>query len=173
MFTKNTEELAQNKLLLLYIMKMSPNSFTNSEITEFILEKNYMNYFLIQQYLLELVESKFIDIDKEEEKYLLLEKGILTLDYFEYKIPENLKEELKIDFNSQKELNKIETQVLTEYFEKETGQYNVNIKLVENEETLFSLYIDVATVSQAEIICNTWKTKTDMIYQNIINMLIE
>ena len=44
MFTENTEELAQNKLLLLFIINKS-KPLTNEEITEFILENNYMNYF--------------------------------------------------------------------------------------------------------------------------------
>ena len=74
MFIENTEELAQNKLLLLYIIKSSPISFTNSEIIEFVLEKNYMNFFLVQQYLIELVESKFIEIiaDNSKEVYIIL-----------------------------------------------------------------------------------------------------
>ena len=62
MFIENTEELAQNKLLLLYLIKSAATVFTNTEITEFVLEKNYMNFFLVQQYLSELVESNFIEI---------------------------------------------------------------------------------------------------------------
>ena len=45
MFTENTEELAQNKLLLLYIVKKASYSFSKEELTEFILGKEYMNYF--------------------------------------------------------------------------------------------------------------------------------
>ena len=45
MFIENTESLAQNKLLLLYIIDKSENSLTNEEITEFLLENNYMNIF--------------------------------------------------------------------------------------------------------------------------------
>lgn len=64
MFLENTEELAQNKLLLLYIIDKSNSSLTNNELTELVLKNNYMNYFLVQQYLSELIESGFIEYKK-------------------------------------------------------------------------------------------------------------
>lgn len=174
MFTENTEELAQNKLLLLYIIKTATYSFTKEDLTEFILEKDYMNYFFIQQYILELLESEFIKADNEDdEKFLLLEKGSLTLDYFESKIPETLKEELTEIFQVEEKIKKQETQVVAEYFEKENNQFNVNLKLVENEDILFSLYLNVGTSEQAESICKIWKDEPDSVYQGIINLFIK
>ncbi len=174
MFTENTEELAQNKLLLLYIIKTASYSFNKEELTEFILEKDYMNYFLIQQYILELLESKFIEVDNiNEEKFILLEKGTLALDYFESKISESLKEELNQIFHKEEQIKKQETQIISEYFEKENNQFNVNLKLVENEDTLFSLYLSVGSSDQAESICKIWKDDPDSIYQGIVNMFIK
>ena len=81
MFIENTEELAQNKLLLLYIIDKSSVQLSNQDITELILEKNYMNYFLIQQYLSELVRTSFIEVVESDSKkvYKVLEKGSITL----------------------------------------------------------------------------------------------
>lgn len=175
MFIENTEELAQSKLLLLYLIKFSASAFTNSEITEFVLEKNYMNYFLVQQYLSELVESKFIEMIKEDSKevYFILEKGQIALSYFEERIPNKIKQELNDEFNEVKKKTIVETQVVSEFFEKENNQFVVNLKLVENDETLFSLYVDVATKKQVDLICNRWKENTESIYQNIINLLTD
>lgn len=175
MFIENTEELAQSKLLLLYLIKSSASAFTNSEITEFVLEKNYMNYFLVQQYLSELVESKFIETIKEDSKevYFILEKGQIALSYFEERIPHKIKQELNDEFNEVKKKAKVETQVVSEFFEKENNQFVVNLKLVENDETLFSLYVDVATKKQVDLICDRWKENTESIYQNIINLLTD
>ena len=79
MFNDNTEELAQNKLILLYIIDKSQSSLSNSQITEIVLEDNYMNYFLIQQFLSELVKSKFIEYTKNKgnEKYVLDRKSVV------------------------------------------------------------------------------------------------
>ena len=175
MYLGNTEELAQNKLLLLYIIKFSNRTFTNNELTEFVLERNYMNYFFIQQYLSELVDSHFIEKTNTDSKevYKLLEKGEIALSYFEDRIPNSIKEELEIDFKRFKNKNKKETQVVSDYYSKENNQYVVNLKLVENEEVLFSLYLDVATKEQAELICERWSNNTEYIYKNIINILTE
>lgn len=175
MFSNNTEELAQNKLILLYIIKTFPNAFTQRQITEFILKKDYLNFFLIQQYLLELIESEFISISiiDDEEKYSVSKKGKLALDYFDLKIPTNIKEELNSESETYKAVQKKETQVIGEFFKKEDQQYLVNLKLVEKENTLFSLYIDVPTEVQAELICNSWKNNTDSIYSSIIDLFIK
>lgn len=173
MFIENTEELAQNKLLLLYLIKTSTIAFTNEEITEFVLEKNYMNFFLVQQYLSELVESKFIELVNKDAKetYLILEKGEIALSYFQDRISSKIKDELNKEFNKMEKKNKIETQVIADHFEKENNQFVVNLKLMENEETLFSLYLDVSTKKHVELICNKWKENPEFIYQNIINIL--
>lgn len=172
MLSDNTEEVVQHKLLLLYIIKLSPKSYTKEELTEFILDKNYMNYFTIQQYLGELLEGEFISIENDEKKYAILEKGEVILNYFIAKISPSIIEELEQEFKLQQIIAKKETQVIAEYFQKENDQYTVNLKLVENEDTLFSLYIEVPTIEQATEICEKWKDNTQSIYQNIINMLI-
>lgn len=175
MFSGNNEELAQNKLLLLYIIRESNYGFTKDQITEFVLEKDYMNFFSIQQYLSELIDSGFIVLVENDEKqeYKLLEKGNIALDYFNSKIPNKIKENLESEFHFQKIQQKKETQVLSEHYKREDGQYVVNLKLVENDDTLFSLYLTVATIEQAEIISNAWKERTESIYSETIQLLIE
>src|SRR5690554_1524572 len=129
MYLGNTEELAQNKLLLLYIIKFSNRTFTNNEITEFVLEKNYMNYFFIQQYLSELVQSQFIEKINADEKeiYNILEKGEIALSYFEDRIPNSIKEELEIEFKRFQDKSKRETQVVSDFYPKENNQFVVNL----------------------------------------------
>ncbi|MDR7870409.1 MAG: DUF4364 family protein [Tissierellaceae bacterium] len=175
MFVDNSEEMAQNKLLLLYIIKESPNNFSRNELTEFILEKNYMNFFSIQQYISELIDSAFIEninVD-EKQQYRITEKGDIALNYFISKIPEKTKKDLEVEFKSQKIQKKKETQVFSEYFQREDGQFIVNLKLVENSDTLFSLYLNVASKEQAEMISDSWKEKTDLIYSETIKLLID
>lgn len=176
MISNNSEEIARNKLVLLYIIKHSPNEYTNISLTEFLLEKTYMNYFLIQQYLSELIDSELLELvgDGDDRKYAILPKGEETLEYFQNKIPESIKTELSDDFNLQLDANIVDTQILAEYYPKEKDdQYTVNLKLVENEDILFSLYLDVGSEKQAKFISDKWKSNPLSIYQNIINIFIE
>lgn len=174
MLIENTEELAQNKLLLLYIIEISPKPFNKEELSEFILEKEYMNYFLIQQYLSELLSSNFIELLEEdsEEIYRIMESGKVALSYFQDRISDEIKIDLEEEFENRKKQDLIKTQILCDYYEKENTQCVVNIKLVEKEDALFSLYLDVSSKKQAELICEKWKENPEHIYKSIINLLI-
>ncbi len=175
MFSTNNEDLIQKKILLLYILDTSPYPLNKYEITELILEKNYLNFFSIQQYLSELVNSGFIEIINidEKEQIKLLEKGLIALKHFDNKIPDTIRMDLDTEFNYQKTQKKKETQVLSEYFQRENGQFTVNLKLVENNDNLFSLYLTVASKEQAELISNSWKENTNLIYSKTIKLLTE
>ena len=175
MLVGNTEELAQNKLLLLYIIDSSKSKFTSDELVEFILSREYMNYFLVTQYLLELVNSDFIEIKIEDskEKYSILEKGSIALDYFKDRIPESIKADMASEFTRQEDIEKRKSQIVTEYYQKENEQYVVNLKLIEMDDTLFSIYLDVSTLEQANDICRRWEENPEYIYQNIIKILTE
>lgn len=175
MFFENTEELAQNKLLLLYIIDKSNSSLTNNEITELVLKNNYMNYFLVQQYLSELVDSKFIEYKKIKDKnvYILLEKGKATLSYFEGRIPKETKDQILSLFSKDIQEKNKPTHIIGEYYKNSNSEYTVNLKLIEKSEVLFSLYLSVPTKEQAEHICQVWKNKTEYIYKNLLNMLVD
>lgn len=80
--------------------------------------------------------------------------------------------DLKNEFKLKEIVEKKEAEIIGEYFKKENEQFIVNLKLVENEETLFSLYFEVPSEEQAEAICKKWKENTEKIYQSIINTLI-
>lgn len=175
MFFENTEELAQNKLLLLYIINESRKPLTNNEITEFVLQNNYMNYFLIQQYLSELVDSEFLEYKNSKEKnvYILLDKGKYTLSYFKDRIPKDIQEEISNKFSEMEAKQMKAAQITGEYYKKHDREYMVNIKLVENSKTLLSLYLSVPTEKQAQKICDVWEEKTEYIYKNLLNMLVD
>lgn len=171
----NTEDVAQSKLLILYILSILPNKITNIKLTELVLEKGYMNYFSLQQYLRELINNELVKIviEDELEKYCIIEKGIVTLDLLKNKIPDKIKLELENKFKIDKLLKVKEKQIIGDYYKKENEQYTVNLKLIENEDTLFSLYFEVATEEQGKRICNTWKNNTESIYKGILNIFIK
>ena len=52
------------KLIILYMLRNSSSPITNSEISEFILDREYTNYFHLQQALSELEETELIEMEK-------------------------------------------------------------------------------------------------------------
>ena len=71
---ENSAELAENKLLVLYVIKSLKQPISNTQLTEIILENNFINYFTLQQYISELEYSDFVKyIEKNEKKLIQIE----------------------------------------------------------------------------------------------------
>lgn len=173
MFIENTNELAQHKLILLYILDKVDFPITNSEITQFVLENNNINYFLVQQYLSELVSSNLIQIITSDgnEYYELTKLGTDTLHYFMDRIPNTVKDKIDKKYEKKKEEKIKETQILGDYYKKNDSEYIVNLKVIENEINLFNLSLNVVSKKQAKMICNIWKSNPQFFYKKIFDLL--
>nr|WP_041701529.1 DUF4364 family protein [Gottschalkia acidurici] len=175
MFTEDTNELVQYKLLILYILEKVDIPMTNSEITQFILENNYMNYFMVQQFLSELVNSKFVEFSTKDgsEYYHLSKAGKDTLVYFNDRIPQHLKDEVDRKHEDKKIEMIKETQVIGHYFKKSDSEYIVNLRAVEKDMVLLNLSLSVVSSKQAKLICNNWKENPHDIYKKVVDLLIQ
>ena len=128
---ENTLELAENKLLLLYIFKKTKFPISNNQITDIILENDLINYFTLQQYLNELLSSNFIkQIDSENNhKFIITKKGIKVLSLFGNRISKN-----KIDISDNyidKRFHDIESKISinANYTTKNKNSFMVNLKM--------------------------------------------
>lgn len=175
MFVDNSKEMAQYKLLILYILDIAEIPMNNSEITQFLLENNYMNYFLAQQFISELVSSKFIEFSTKDgqEYYHLSSAGKDTLSFFNDRIPQSLKDEVNKKFQKKKEEMIKESQIVGNYYKKSDSEYIVNLKVIEKDVNLFSMSLNVVSNKQAKMICNNWKENPHKIYKKIIELLID
>ena len=61
------EELAESKVLILYILSKIEKPITNSELYELVESIEEMNYFYYQQFLIDLKENKYL-LEYEQEK---------------------------------------------------------------------------------------------------------
>ena len=56
------EPFTTYKLIVLYMAKHSKETLTNSQISEFILDREYTDYFQLQKVLSELTETEFYSL---------------------------------------------------------------------------------------------------------------
>ena len=64
--TSDNETLAENKVLILYILNKIDKPVNNDELLQLVLSAQDMNYFYFQQFLLDLLENKYIEVyDKD------------------------------------------------------------------------------------------------------------
>lgn len=171
----NTIDLAENKLLLLYIFRSLKIPVSRNLITEIVLENNFINYFILQQYLTELKSSSFIDDLYENENHSLqiTESGIRALNFFENRISDDKK--ARIDNYIDNNINNIknEISIAADYTIEATNNYLVNLRAVEQNLTLIDLKLSVPTNKQARDLCAKWKENSSEIYNKIISLLIK
>ena len=79
------EPFTTYKLIVLYMAKHSKETLTNSQISEFILDRDYTDYFQLQKVLSELVETELLRkrTISNSSYYEITEEGKKTLSYFE------------------------------------------------------------------------------------------
>ena len=172
---EDTLELAENKLLLLYILSKIKLPVSNTQITEIILENNLINYFTLQQYISELTSSNFI-------KYLnvggsnrlgITERGFKVLELFKDRISGS-KCEL-VDTYLQEHLEKIkkEVTVTADYTIEKADNFIVSLKAMENDVILIDLKLNVASNKQARELCVKWESNCAELYSAIISILTD
>lgn len=171
---ENINELAENKLLLLYILKSIKIPISNSQLTEIILENGFINYFTLQQYISELVSSSFIQQENKNDKKLLTitEKGEKVLLLFKERISVSKLEVVDAYLKDKIHSIKKELTLTANYTIDDNNNFIVNLKAIENDSLLIDLKINVASNKQAISLCNKWKANSSEIYNKIMQLLI-
>ena len=88
----DTETLAEKKALILYIMDKVSKPISNEALLKLTISIDNMNYFYFQQFLLDLIENKYIvNYEKDGESlYKLTSSGKKALGLVKDIIPRNL-----------------------------------------------------------------------------------
>lgn len=170
----DTLELAENKLLLLYIFCKLKFPISKNQITQIILENNFMNYFVLQQYISELVSSGFLQHIHNDGKHriIITDKGKKVLSLFENRISQEKIDTANEYLNKHLENIKKEVTVTADYTIEHKNNFIVNLKAFENDSIIIDIKINVATNKQARELCTKWKNNSSKLYNEIINILI-
>lgn len=170
---ENSAELAENKLLVLYVTDSLKHPITNTQLTEIILENNFINYFTLQQYISELIASDFLRYETVNEKKLIriTEKGTNTLSFFSDRISPIKKKIIDDYLLSIVDSIKKELTIYSDYTLGKDDSFIVDLQALENDNLLISLKVSVPTKKQAVSLCNRWKDNPSDIYNKIMNSL--
>ena len=151
------------KLIILYMLQNVNFPLSNTQISDFILEKEYTNYFHLQEALSELQDTKLIEIEKVRNTsyYHMTEEGSKTLSFFE--IDRYMKEHSY-------ELRK-KASVVADYYKTAGDDYEVRCQARERKTTIFEIVVTVPSEEAAKKICSNWENRSQKIYASIMNEL--
>ena len=162
------------KLIVLTMLDRVDFPLNNAQISDFILSKEYTNYFTLQQVLSELVETELAEINtvRNSTYYHMTEKGKDTLTFFGSMVSTAILEDMDKYFKDNAIALRDETAVRADYFPNNHEEYSVRLRVLEKESSVIDLTLSVPTESQANSICNNWKKKNQKLYAYLMQELL-
>ena len=173
--SNNTTVLAENKVLILYLLYRSNKDFKQDDLFKLVNSINNINYFYFKQILTDLIESNLVgSYTKEEETVVkITSKGSQAYTLTKDVLPGLIK--LKADNIFDKEFSSIEeaSSITAEFIPKSENEYTIKCKIVENNETIFEVKTFAGSRDIAKRIVDNWNQDASNIYPKILNLLLE
>jgi len=173
---KPTEEMQiEHKIILLYLIHKMDIPISNSQIVQFALSQNYMNFYNVQQYLIDMVNIEYLDESRfnNTTRYIITDQGIKALDTFSKYLSNNMRYKINnyVSINLKNVKRDFEV-VANHFYEQSTNEYFVKLGVYDDDIMLMELNISVVSREQALLACNNWKENVDKLYANIIDELL-
>ena len=170
----NNDMLAENKVLILYIMKNAQKKLSGNDLFKVVSEINGINYFYFSDILGDLIKSELIAPyykEGNQEILAITDKGEKSLDLTIDILPGIIK--FRADNIFEKEIVNIEKEkaITAEYIPENENNFTVKCKITENSKTIFELQTFAGSKDQAKNIADNWNKNADKIYPKIMEIL--
>lgn len=146
---------------------------TTAQVSDFILGKDYTNFLTLQQVINELNEAGLISSEtiRNRTHLSLTDEGRETLQYFENRISDTIKQEINTYFSENEYSLRNEVSVLGDYYKSTSGEYEAHLVAKDRGIVLVDITLSVPTEETAAAICDNWQKKNQAIYQLLIREL--
>ena len=170
----NQDTLMLYKLMILYMLNKVDFPLTNSQISEFILDREYTDYFQLQKVLSELTETELLRkrTISNSSYYELTEEGAKTLSYFEKELSGEIKNEIKEYLQSHGGQRQERILTPADYYTTPQGNYAVRCQIIEKDTTVLDLTLAAPGREAAQAMCHSWAKKSQDIYGMLMGELI-
>lgn len=168
------EDLAENKVLILYLLSKLPDGIKSDNLYKIVSSANSINYFYFQELVIDLINTNLIgSFTKDEDNFIkITSEGENALELTKSLLPGILK--LKADNVFKDEVLNIEEEssIITEFIPKDENNYTVKCKIVEKNETIFEISTYAGSRERAKQISDNWNSNANSLYPKIISLLL-
>ena len=167
------DPLTLYKLIVLYMLDRVSFPLTKAQVCDFIQEKDYTNFFTLQQVIAELTDTQLITATTilNRPQLAITEEGRETLRFFGSRISTAIKEDIEA-YLSEKELAlRNEASVTANYYKSTSGEYEARLMAKDRGITLVDITLSVPVREVAEAVCDNWQKKNEAVYQYLIEQL--
>ena len=169
------EPLTTYKLMILALLENSDAPLSGPQLSDFFLEKDYTNYFTVQEALHELDESAFIKKESTHNntRYSITPAGAETLSFFSDKLSSGIHEDIREYLSANRLSIREAASILADYYKAPGDCYAVRCQLKEKENPRIDLTITVPNREIAEAICDNWKQQSEHVYEYLMDLLVK
>lgn len=162
------------KLIILYMLDKVDFPLTNAQITDFILEKDYTNYFNIQQSISEMKDADLIisETIRNSSYFKITDAGRETIHFFDSDISEAIRNDIDTFLRENKYKLREEVSILSDYYEKKKDEFVATCYVREQGSKIVEISLSVSTEQEAQTICNNWKNRSQDVYAFLIQTLM-
>lgn len=169
------EPITLYKLIVLYMLERSGFPVTRTQVTDFLLNREYTTNFLnLQQAIGELIDDGLISsVTARNRSYLsITEEGCETLKFFKNQIDRDIRIDIDDYLKEHGFELRNENSVLANYRKASSGEYEARLTAADKGITLIDLTLSVPLEETAAIICDNWKSRNQEIYQYLMSQLL-
>ncbi len=162
------------KLMILYFLDKAKRTVSNSMLSSFFLEREYVNYFHLQQSLSQLHEDKLVQVEHTYNTtyYSITPAGSQTVGFF----GDNVSPQIKKDIDQYLLDNQYElataTSIKADYTRQNAHSYLALCSISERDKLLFEIKLSVPDEETARMVCENFKQNSETLYQSLFEKLI-
>lgn len=167
------DPLTLYKLIVLYMLDRVSFPLTTAQISDFILEKEYTNFLTLQQVINELTDAGMISTRsiRNRTHLAITDEGQETLTFFQNRINDAIKADIKTYFRENELSLRNEVSVLGDYYKSTSGEYEAHLVAKDRGNKLIELTLSVPSEEMASSICDNWQNKNQEIYMYLTKEL--
>jgi len=170
-----TQQQTLYKLMVLYMLKQIDFSMTLSQISDFIIGREYTDAFTLQSTISSLTEGNMVNAQTlgSITYYAITEEGEQTVDLLEDRLAPGIRKDI-VDFLKQnRHRMRNEVSVLSDYTRKAGGEYEVQCLIREKDDVLLDLRIPVTDEETAKAVSMNWTDISQEVYAYLIGKLLQ
>lgn len=167
------EPLTLYKLIILYLLKKAALPLSKQRVCNFILDKGYTNYILLNQAIGELIDAGMVLPQQINERshLSLTDEGAQTLSFFQANISDVTKEEIHTYLRENRLELLSEISIVANYDRVSGGEFEAHLLAKEKGVSLVDIRLSVPSEDTAAAICRNWREKNEEIYQLLVEKL--
>ncbi len=168
------EPLPIYKLIVLYMLDRLSYPVSTAQVSEFVVDRGYMNFLTLQQVISELDLAGLVDAQKAHNRTRLriTQEGHDTLSYFEDSISRDLREEICGYLEENGLRMRSEASICSDYRKIAEGEFEARLQAADNGISLVSIQLNVPTEELAIRVCDNWQKHNEEIYQYLTAALL-